>query len=345
MKVILALGASCTGKSTLCRELSKNHQWKLADTDEFYYQAYPKAQDAVRQIMTSLSEETQECLARYNLTDRVAEFPIRGELHLDNGIKIDIDSFNKESIESLLKEAGVQDKDISLLVTGLREIERQSAATKEITTFRGLEAFFNGYLEHTFAQSFEPEDTVVLDVNPHSGFGPAQILAETERHVESYNNDHPDEPIELFKVIAYCPPLEISRRLQQRQASGYTGNTSTGLYSFEQLSLLVTAVPNNYEGIDVIDTLSPADIVKIIDNHAPEIRNDMETFTKTRNGLSSKFGMHGDTVKLVATQEFPCDAIVDTSKADATTLANTLVDDINECVASRKSASITSNKI
>lgn len=37
MKIVLLLGASCTGKSTLCKELSTEHQWKVADTDEFYY--------------------------------------------------------------------------------------------------------------------------------------------------------------------------------------------------------------------------------------------------------------------------------------------------------------------
>lgn len=97
--------------------------------------------------------------------------------------------------------------------------------------------------------------------------------------------------------------------------------------------------------LPLIDSVSLADIVKIIDNHAPEILSDMETFTKTRNGLASKFCIHGDTVKLVATQEFPIDAIVDTSKADPTTLAHMLVDDINECIAYRQSDIITSNRI
>ena len=48
--------------------------------------------------------------------------------------------------------------------------------------------------------------------------------------------------------------------------------------------------------------------------------------------------MDSDSVKLVATREFPCDAVVNTSKADADTLATILVDDINECAASRKSS-------
>jgi len=336
MKVVLALGASCTGKSTLCRELAKNHQWKLADTDEFHYHAYSKAQDAVKSIIASLPESSQECLARYKLTDKIVDFPITGELCLDNGVKIEMESVHKESTEKLLEQAGIQNAYIPLLTACLRQIAKQSEAIKEVILFRGLEPFFNCYLEHTFAQRFEPDDTIILDVNPHPGFGPAQILAATEQHVKSYSNAHQDQSVEFFKVLAYCPPLELSRRLLQREESGYKGNTGRGLYSFEQLSQLVNAVPVDYKGAGVIDTLSSVDIGKIVDNHIPEARKDIEAFTKTHNGLASKFDIHGDTVKLVATKEFPCDAIVNTSAADATSLANTLVDDINDCAASRQ---------
>jgi len=319
MKVVLGLGASCTGKSTLCGELAKNHQWKVADTDEFYYQAYPKAQNAVKLIIASLSEESQKCLARYNLTDKIIDFPIR-----------------KETTEELLKKAGVQDADIPLLVTCLREVAKQSEAIKELFPFRGLEQFFNCYLEHVFEQKFEPDDTIILDVNPHPGFGPAQILAATEKYIESYNSAHEDQSVEFFKVLAYCPPSVLSERLQQREKSGYTGNTGRGLYSFEQLSQLVNAVPIDYDGPGVIDTLSSVDIGKIVGNHVAEASSDIKVFTKACRELAGKFGIHDDKVKLMATKDFPCDAIVDTSKADATTLANILVDDIKNCAESRQ---------
>jgi len=55
MKVILLLGSSSTGKSTRCGEFAKNHQWKVSDTDKFYNEAKPKAEDAAQQIVSSLS--------------------------------------------------------------------------------------------------------------------------------------------------------------------------------------------------------------------------------------------------------------------------------------------------
>lgn len=61
MKVALVLGPSGSGKSSLCRKLVENHQCKLADTDAFYDQAGPKAQDAVKRTIASLSEEDQGC--------------------------------------------------------------------------------------------------------------------------------------------------------------------------------------------------------------------------------------------------------------------------------------------
>ena len=330
MKVVLGLGASCTGKSTLCKELVTNHHWKVADTDEFYYQAYPKAKKAVMTIIDSLSKESQECLSRYKLTDQIVDFPITGEIYFeDSGIKIDVESVHKESTEELLKKAGIQDADIPLLADCLREVAKQSESIKEVMPSRGLEQFFNCYLEHVFEQKFEPDDTIILDVNPHLGFGPAQILAATEKYIESYSSVHQDQSIEFFKVLVYCPPQVLSERLQQREKSGYTGNTARGLYSFEQLSLLVNAVPIDYKGPGVIDTLSAADIGKIVDKHVPEASGDMRVFMKARLDLADKFGIHNDEeVQLVATKDFPCDAIVDTSKADAETLANTLVDDI-----------------
>ena len=341
MKVVLALGASCTGKSSLCGELARNHQWKVADTDEFYYQAYSKAQAAVGLIIASLSEKAQQCLARYDLAGKLVDFPITGELYLNHEVKIGIESVHEESIQTLLKEAGIQDADIPLLATCLREVAKQSEAIKGVTLFRGLEPFFNSFLEYTFAQKLEPDDTIILDVNPHPGFGPAQILAATEQHIQSYSSAHPEQSVEFYKVLAYCPPLELSKRLKQREESGYKGNTGRGLYSFEQLSQLVTAVPSDYKGPDAIDTLSAADIGIIVDSRVPETRDNMEAFIKTRNGLASKFGIHGDSVKLVAAREFPCDVVVNTSKADATALAETLVDNITECAAPRQ-ATMTS---
>lgn len=337
MKVILLLGSSSTGKSTLCGELAKNHQWKVSDTDKFYNAAKPKAEDAAKQIVSSLSEETKECLARYKLTDALVQFPITGELYFeDSAFKIDMEAFHNEPTEELLKKAGIQDEDIPLLAAGLRDVVNQSKATKEITAFWGFESFFNAYLEYTFAQSYEPDDTIILDANPHAGFGPAQILDATEKYIEFYSDAHQDQSVEFFKAIAYCPPVELSKRLKHRRDSNYTGNTATGLYSYEQLSMLVNVVPKDYEGPDVIDTLSPVDIGSIISNHVPETSRDLMVITKTRNELSRIFGISGDTIKLVPTKEFPCDAVVNTSKADAKTLANVFVDEINDCAASKQ---------
>ena len=230
MKVVLLLGASCTGKSTLCGEVVMNHQWKVADTDEFYYQAYPKAKNAVQQIIASLPEGSPECLSRYKLTNQIIGFPITGEIYFeDSGFKIDMESFHNESTKELLRKAGIQDADVPLLAVCLNEVAKQSEAIKEVMLFRGLEPFFNGYLEYAFEQ-FGPDDTIILDVNPHPGFGPAQILAATEKYIESYSSMHQDQSVEFFKVIVYCPPQVLSERLQQREKSGYTGNTGRGLY-------------------------------------------------------------------------------------------------------------------
>ena len=331
MKVVLVLGPSGSGKSSLCRKLVENHRCKLADTDEFYDQAYPKAQDAVKRTIVSLSEEVRECLARYKLTDRLVNFPITGELYLDNGVKIGIESVHQESTTELLKQAGIAETDIPSLAACLRHIVEQSQTIKEVVLFRGLEPFFNAYLEHAFAQDFESDDTLVLDVNPHSEFGPAQILAAVRQRIQSYSDAHPEQSVDLFKVLAYCPPLEHSKRLRSREESGYAGNTARGLYSFEQLLLLVKAVPGDDNGAGVIDRLSLKDVGKIINNCIPEARKDLGIFTKARHEFARKFGFdaHVDTVQLVTSEEFPCDAIVNTNAANATDLAQTLIDKVH----------------
>ena len=333
MKVVLLLGASSTGKSTLCNELASKYHWKVADTDEFHYEAYPKATNAVKPVTDALSENCHECLVRYKLTDKIVDFAITRGLHFqDSGYELTPQSYYQEPTEEILKKAGVRDEDIPLLADFLREVVTNTEDLIEVMPFKGLKQFFNYYLDHTFAQELEPNDTIILDVNPHPEFDPAKISAALDEYVKDYSNDHQDQSIELFKVIAYCPPQILSERLQQREESGYEGNTGKGLFSFEQLSLLVTALPDEYEGSDIIDKLSPGDIGRIVEKHVERASVDVEIFTKARHYLAKEFGIHDDKpVKLVPNKKFSCDAIVDTSKHDAATLAKNLVKRINGC--------------
>lgn len=331
MKVVLVLGPSGSGKSSLCRKLVENHQCKLADTDAFYDQAGPKAQDAVKRTIASLSEKDQECLARYKLTDRLVNLPITGGLHFDNGVKLGIESVHQESTAGLLKQAGIAEADIPTLVSCFRQIVEQCQAMKEVVLFSGLKPFFNAYLEHAFAQDFESDDTLVLDVNPHPEFGPAQILSALRQRMQLYGDVHPEEVVDLFKVLAFCPPLEHSKRLRSREESGYAGNTAKGLYSFEQLLLLVKAVPIDHHDSAVIDTLLLKDTGDIVANCAPETRTDPQLFTKTRREFAGKFGLgdNVDAVQLVPVEEFSFDAVVNTSSASASDLALTLIDKVH----------------
>lgn len=327
MKVVLLLGASSTGKSTLCNELASKYHWKVADTDEFHYEAYPKAINAVKPVTDALSENCHECLARYKLTDKIVDFAItRGLYFQDSGYELTPQSYYQEPTEEILKKAGVRDEDIPLLADFLREVVTNTEDLIEIMPFKSLKQFFNYYLDHTFEQELGPNDTIILDVNPHPEFGPAEISAALDEYVKNYSDGHQDQSIDLFKVIAYCPPQILSERLQQREQSGYTGNTGRGLFSFEQLSQLVTALPLEYAGSDVIDKLSPEDIGRIVEMHVEGASTDVEVFTKARHYLTDKFGIHdGKSVKLVTNKDYPCDAIVDTSKDDAETLAANLV--------------------
>ena len=131
MKIVLLLGASCTGKSTLCKELSTEHQWKVADTDEFYYklrdEAYPIAINAVKPITDALSENCHECLARYKLSEKLVDFAIsRGLDFEDSKYSITAKSYDEEPIEELLKKAGVQNEDIPLLADFLHKVVKNT---------------------------------------------------------------------------------------------------------------------------------------------------------------------------------------------------------------------------
>lgn len=332
MKIVLVLGPSGSGKSSLCRKLVENHRCKLADTDEFYDQSHLKAQNAVKRAIASLSADARECLSIYKLTDRLVNFPIKGELFLDNGVKIGIQSVYQESTVKQLKKSGISETDIPSLVTSLRRVVEQSQAMKEVVLFRGLEPFFNAYLDHALTQDFQADDTLVLDVNPHPEFGPAQILASVRHHIQVYRAAHVEKSVDLFKVLAYCPPLELSRRLRSREQSGYTGNTSRMLYSFEQLLLLVNAVPECQHDPDVIDKFILKDTGDIVINCVPEARTNPELFTKTRREFARSFGLddHIDTVQLVPVDEFPFDEIVNTNTATASDLAQTLIDKVHQ---------------
>ena len=339
MKIVLLLGASCTGKSTLCKALSDQHDWIVADADEFHYKfmpvAYPKAINAVKPVTDALSENYHECLARYKLSEKIVDFAItRGLSFEDSKYAIDAESYYKEPIEELLKKAGVQDEDIPLLADFLHEVVKNTENLMEVMPFMGLAQFFKYYLEDAFQQQLNPNDTMLLDVNTHPEFGPDKISAALDKYVQDYRNNHHNQSRELFKVIAYCPPKILSERLQQRVESGYTGNTGEGLFSFVQISQLVTAFPYEYEESDVIDELTPKDIEKIVETHVAGA-SDARVFTKARHELAGKFNMKDEPVKLVANKDFPYDAIVDTSKDNAENLAKKLFKEINDCAGSK----------
>lgn len=253
-------------------------------------------------------------------------------------------------------------------------VHQEARAASIQNPFRGVEDFFTRFFDDALKHSYGPEDSLVLDIVPSTDDSPAIISDLLRQRADLYKEQHPDQSVELFVVLAQCSPQALSQRIQQRnreaEKSGDLQNKREGLFPFEQLTQLVNARPE--ELVDTTPKMAPlsrADVFNIVDKHfKPKDGEDIRSapllivdtvdpllfqpdhtpltppivaakpLVMEYHRLAAKFGFFKDTDNQIQPQvskNMDCDVVLDTSKDSAAILATHLIEKIDTIFQAR----------
>lgn len=265
MGIILLMGTSSAGKTTLCKELKDKHQFHIVKNgDEIIAETYyPKIIKELEQtgIMDQLSPYMKpDEMLRFCLTKQLN---MSKEIHIKNQMFKDPEFLN---LETILQDAGVDQKKIPELAAALR-----SAADIQ-KTVKGPS--WDDLVKAMHDQVFDPanrDKNVVIDIVPElTTKETAAELEKFQEYVDKFRYQNPDVTVELYKVFAYCPPQELSKRMDMRNQKAEEENNSmdkrVGISPFYLLTSLVTA-EDQPDATPLETILSKDELFDIVNKH------------------------------------------------------------------------------
>lgn len=370
MRVILLMGSSSAGKSTLCRGVVEqtDPKWIIRDTDTY-------AKSCIHQALDIFSKNysIQGLLSELEMSpDQIVDFVWKGKLQIGKPANFTPHQFQDlelTGLEQILQRANIKDDRIPFLAEELRNLTKHREQLMALMP-QPTPEFLNDFFKSVFSEKFNSDDTLVIDVNPHPAVGPAVVSALIDQHIEEYGTTQ-DQAIESFKVLAYCPIEELSRRMHQRsqnkKADDYMGE---GIFPFQQVSMLVSPLrteekneaaqinsqtsigeltrksvfdvankhtKTNHEAVVIVDAADPSlqaseeGSLDSSDSEIPAVAP--KSVVQAYHDLTDKFGFYPNEthIKLGVAKDYQCDIVIDTSKQDA----KDLVEEINQLTAAR----------
>ena len=261
MKIILLLGSSSAGKSTLCDALVREHGWYTHGIDQVM-------EILQRELPALLLEKLQERglierLSSYMSESAITTLSGTGQLDLVHGdisIRHQFKSPDFEELEVILSQAGFVDKELQDLTHSLHEVgEVCKMLPKPDVLDRILEDIFR----------LPTDASVILDLVPPDDGDVKNLLHDfREKLFECAKVD--GRTIEYATVLAFCPPKALSDRIHHRNESavisGNLRNKREGTFPFIQLSQLISAAETD-GAIDEARTLSKMQLLLIALKH------------------------------------------------------------------------------
>ena len=263
MKVVLLLGPSSAGKSTLCNALVKEHGW------------YTHGCDKVHQILQSertplLLRKFQERglierLSPYMNESAIVTLAEKGQLELSHqgvSIKHQFKSPAFQDREVILSKVGFADKELADLAHSLHEVGEVFEACLP-----------NNPIDRIVDDIIKlPADaSVIIDEVPPIHDDLNKMLQDYKEKLDERAKAD-GRTIEYATVLAFCPPKALSDRILHRNKSavisGDLSNKREGTFPFLQLSqLIVVAEAGGL--IDEARTLSKMQLLMIALKHLP----------------------------------------------------------------------------
>ena len=251
MKVVLLIGSSTAGKSSLCKELMTEHKWESMSAD-----------DVSRKIDIERSEffkiEILKVLRKKgliaNLQSLMTEEEIyklcgTGMLTISKGEhKITESQFSDPSLpglESVLNNAGFDESEaleISKTLRLVSQVEDEQLKHKMDDMYPPQIEVARLYDE---AFSKDSKSTIVLDVAPGEDGNVKSLINNFEARAQKYRDLNPDAPLTTHVAFAFCSPQKLSERILERNRKADEANDPmnkrVGLDPLSQLASLVTA--------------------------------------------------------------------------------------------------------
>lgn len=270
MKVVLLLGPSSAGKSTLCEALVREHGWYTHGVDQvneiLQRELHPRVLEKLRE--RGLIERLSPYMSESAITT-LAETGQFNLVHGDISIKHQFKSPDFQGLETILNRAGFADKELVDLTHSLRNVGDAFESCMPHPFDRMLDDVFK----------LPPDASVIIDqVPPNDGDVKGNLHDFREKLFERSKVD--GRIIEFATVLAFCPPKALSNRIQHRNESavisGDLKNKREGMFPFLQLSQLISAVEAD-GALDEAKTLSKMQLLLIALKHLPPGVGEGET--------------------------------------------------------------------
>lgn len=270
MHVVLLLGSSTAGKSSLCRELVAEHKWNSNSVDEAC-EKIMRAQSA--KLNPLMHEELKKQGLINKLQSRMSEEEVQklaatGLVNISLGQKKFNHQFENPELKGLeqeLKKAGFNDREIPVLAKDLRSVTKIG---EDIYKANPLIDPMETLYDETFNKD-NSDKSIVLDVVPNANGTVRDCLDQFEKRAQQYRDQNPDEPLKISVIFAYCPPQKLSERIQERNRKAEIDNPMdkrVGLFPFYQLAALAIAEKKLDDASENI--LSRKELFYLINKHA-----------------------------------------------------------------------------
>lgn len=237
LRVVLLVGPSSAGKSTICDELVKAHGWKAISYDEI---ASKIRDESISIIKPELQRHgVLERLLHIMTEEEILSLSTQGVLSLSQGACcVSGHQFSNPELpglEQILTESGFDKHQTDELSRVLRQVAQIG---DEIPRPDPVDRLYDEVF------SLENEDlTVVVDtIPPLSSVAPC--LQHFHERAEKFHETHHDIALTTHTVLAYCPPQFLSGRIEERnrkaEEANNPGNMRVGVFPFQQLSAVMT---------------------------------------------------------------------------------------------------------
>ncbi|MGX8727835.1 hypothetical protein [Legionella pneumophila] len=296
MHVVLLLGSSTAGKSSLCRELVTTHGWKSSSIDEmvdkivnmspsdrklFMFEKLDAA-GVIQNLQTLMTEEEMLTLCS------------TGVLTISKGNHlITAQGFPNPllpNLEDVLKKAGFIESEISKLAKELRFVTKIDDPTVMLYD----EVFDKG----------NSGQSIVIDLVPNPDESAKECLEYFQKRAQQYSEENPSETLTTSIVFAYCPVKKLSERIQERNRKADIDNPMDkriGLFPFHQLATLVTADKLFDDSSEHV--LSRNELFYMVNKHANTDKNGDSLFLENPVDLDVLQQSYYEEVQIVNTSD------------------------------------------
>lgn len=262
MKIVLLLGSSSAGKSTLCDALVREHGWYTHGVDKV---GEILQRERTPLLLTKLREQALiERLSPYMNEKAITTLAETGQFEFFHGeisIKHQFKSPDFQGLEDILKQAGFTDRELADLTHSLHEVGKIFETCLQNPIDRMLDDIFK----------LPTDASVIIDEVPPLYDDLKDMLSEYKEKIFERAKAE-GRTIEYATVLAFCPPMALSNRILHRNKSavisGDLANKREGMFPFLQLSRLISTAETD-GALDEAKTLSKIQLLLITLRHLP----------------------------------------------------------------------------